>query len=390
MTGYSSPSEGTLPLEGITVVSIEHAIAAPLASRHLADLGARVIKVERPGSGDFARGYDTTVKGLSSHFIWANRSKESIALDLKHEGDKEVLAALIDRADVFMHNLAPGAVDRLGFGSDLLREKRPELITCEISGYGSSGPYRDKKAYDLLIQCEAGVVSLTGTPEQPCKVGIPVADISAAMYAYSSILAALVRRERTGEGASLEVSLMEALCEWVGFPLLYTKYGGSQPPRVGANHAAIAPYGPYATADDEEVFLGIQNAREWQVFCETILENASLADDPRFSEVESRVEHRAELDEIILEKTRRLTAEELVARLEQAGIANARLRDMHGLAEHPQLQARGRWTTIGSPVGDLEVLTAPVNFGPPPRLDPIPELGEHTEQIKAELGLIQS
>ncbi len=277
-----------LPLEGITVVSVEQAVAAPFATRQLADLGARVIKVERPG-GDFARRYDRTVKGLSSHFVWLNRSKESLVLDLKRPEGREVLRRLLSRADVFVQNLAPGAARRLGFGTTELREERPELITCSISGYGESGPYRDKKAYDLLVQCETGVVSVTGTPETPSKVGISVADIAAGMYAYSGILTALFRRERTGEGAALEVSLFEALAEWMGYPLYYTLYGGEQPPRTGASHAAIAPYGPYRCGDGGVVFLGIQNEREWERFCSEVLGRPALADDPRFADNPSRV-----------------------------------------------------------------------------------------------------
>jgi itaconate CoA-transferase len=288
-----------LPLEGITVVSLEQAVAAPFATRQLADLGARVIKVERPEVGDFARGYDRTVKGLASHFVWLNRTKESLTLDLKQDGAKEVLDRIIERADVFVQNLAPGATGRLGFGAQILRERHPTLIVCDISGYGSSGPYRDKKAYDLLVQCEAGLVSITGTPETPSKVGVSIADIACGMYAYSGILAALLRRGRTGEGAALEVSLFEALAEWMGFPAYYAMYGGNEPPRTGASHAAIAPYGPFECGDGKVIFLGIQNEREWERFCELVLEQPALAEDERFASNSERVENRDDLHQEI-------------------------------------------------------------------------------------------
>jgi itaconate CoA-transferase len=281
-----------LPLEGITVVSLEQAVAAPFATRQLADLGARVIKVERPEVGDFARGYDTTVKGLSSHFVWLNRSKESLTLNLKEEGAKEILSRLIEKADVVIQNLAPGAAGRLGFGAEILRERHPRLIVCDVSGYGASGPYRDKKAYDLLVQCEAGLVSITGTPEVPSKVGISIADIACGMYAYSGILTALLRRERIGEGAFIDVSLFEALGEWMGFPAYFTFYGGKEPPRTGASHAAIAPYGPFECGDGEVIFLGLQNQREWERFCEDVLERPILAADERFDSNSKRVENR--------------------------------------------------------------------------------------------------
>lgn len=374
-----------LPLEGITVVSVEQAVAAPFATRQLADLGARVIKVERPG-GDFARRYDRTVKGLSSHFVWLNRSKESLVLDLKRPEGREVLRRLLSRADVFVQNLAPGAARRLGFGATELREERPELITCSISGYGESGPYRDKKAYDLLVQCETGVVSVTGTPETPSKVGISVADIAAGMYAYSGILTALFRRERTGEGAALEVSLFEALAEWMGYPLYYTLYGGEQPPRTGASHAAIAPYGPYRCGDGGVVFLGIQNEREWERFCSEVLGRPALADDPRFADNPSRVRNRRALGEEIEAVFGGLSSGEVEERLEASGIANARLRDVAGLIGHPQLEARDRWREVGSEAGPLRALLPPVLFGEEPVMGPIPEAGEHTEAILEELG----
>ncbi len=376
----------TLPLDGITIVSIEHAVAAPLASRHLADLGARVIKVERSGEGDFARHYDTSVRGLSSHFVWLNRSKESITLDLKTATGKVALSRLLDRADVFLHNLAPGGVDRLGFDASTVRADRPDLIICAISGYGATGPYRDKKAYDLLIQCEAGVVSLTGTEASPAKAGIPVADIAAGMYAYSGVLAALFRRERTGEGATLDISMLEALGEWVGYPLYYTRYGGERPPRTGASHAVIAPYGPFTVCGDEQVFIAVHNEREWHRFCASVLRIPGLAQDPHFATAESRVEHRVELERQIADVTTTLTAEDLIARLDTAGIANARLRDMEHFAQHPQLAARERWRTVSSEVGDVDALLPPVSFGEVP-MTAIPGLGEHTTKILAEIGM---
>jgi itaconate CoA-transferase len=376
-----------LPLEGITVVSLEQAVAAPFATRQLADLGARVIKVERPEVGDFARGYDRTVRGLSSHFVWLNRSKESLTLNLKQEGAREVLSRLVERADVFVQNLAPGAAGRLGFGAEVLRERHTRLIVCDVSGYGSSGPYRDKKAYDLLVQCEAGVVSITGTPETPSKVGISIADIACGMYAYSGILVALLRRERTGEGAAIEVSLFEALGEWMGFPAYFTLYGGEEPQRSGASHAAIAPYGPFECGDGEVVFLGIQNEREWERFCEAVLEQPALAGDQRFDSNSERVANRDALHREIEAILEGLSAEEAIERLEEAKIANARLRSVGDFIDHPQLKARDRWREVGSPVGPLSALVPPVEMdGTEPVMAPIPDVGEHTDSILAELG----
>jgi crotonobetainyl-CoA:carnitine CoA-transferase CaiB-like acyl-CoA transferase len=376
-----------LPLEGMTVVSLEQAVAAPFATRQLADLGARVIKVERPEVGDFARGYDRTVKGLSSHFVWLNRSKESLTLDLKQDGTKEVLHRLIERADVFVQNLAPGATGRLGFDAKTLRERHPRLIVCDVSGYGSSGPYRDKKAYDLLVQCEAGLVSITGTPETPSKVGVSIADIACGMYAYSGILTALLRRERTGEGATLEVSLFEALAEWMGFPAYYAMYGGKEPPRTGASHAAIAPYGPFECGDGEVIFLGIQNQREWERFCEVVLERPALAGDERFASNSERVENRDDLHQDIEAILQRFSSREAIERLEEAKIANARMRTVRGLLEHPQLGARDRWREVRSPVGPLRTLLPPATIdGIEPVMAPIPSVSEHTEKILAELG----
>ena len=376
-----------LPLEGVTVVSLEQAVAAPFATRQIADMGARVIKVERPEVGDFARGYDRTVKGLSSHFVWLNRSKESLTLDLKQDGAREVLGRLVERADVFVQNLAPGAAGRLGFGAVELRQRHPRLISCDISGYGSSGPYRDKKAYDLLVQCEAGLVSITGTPETPSKVGVSIADIACGMYAYSGILAALLRRERTGEGATLEVSLFEALAEWMGFPAYYAMYGGKEPPRTGASHAAIAPYGPFACSDGETIFLGIQNEREWERFCEAVLQRPALAEDERFGSNSERVENVGALRREIEDVLGQLTSEEALERLDAAKIANARMRNVGGFLDHPQLEARNRWREVGSPVGPLRALLPPATMdGAEPVLDPVPSVGEHTASILSELG----
>lgn len=374
------------PLTGVTVVSLEQAVAAPFATRQLAELGARVIKIERPGAGDFARHYDRTVHGLSSHFVWINRGKESLALNLKHPRGRTVLAQLLERADVFVQNLAPGAVERLGFPTERLRADYPRLIVCHISGYGLAGPYRDKKAYDLLIQAETGVLSITGTEESPAKAGIPVADIAGGMYAYSGILAALLARQRSGEGAVLEVSLFTALVEWMGYPLYYTKYGGQAPPRTGANHAAIAPYGPFPTADGP-ILLGIQNEREWARFCQEVLEQPELVADPRFADNASRVAHREALEAIIGQRFQALPREEVARRLDAAGIANAQMRSVQELAEHPQLRALGRWRPVMTEAGPVEALLPPVSMaGWEPNLGPVPALGEQTEAILAELG----
>jgi itaconate CoA-transferase len=377
-----------LPLEGIMVVSLEQAVAAPFATRQLADLGVRVIKIERPGVGDFARGYDATVNGMSSHFVWLNRSKQSLSLNLKENGAKDVLNRLLARADVFVHNLAPGATERLGFGAERLREEHPRLIDCGISGYGSTGPYRDKKAYDLLVQCETGLVSTTGTPETPSKVGISAADIAAGMYAYTGILTALYMRERTGEGAAFEVSLLEALGEWMGFPAYFTGYGGSQPPRTGASHAAIAPYGPFEAGDGRVVFLGLQNEREWVKFCEAVLERSELETDPRFDTNSRRVENGEELDEAIEEAFKDLSSEDVISRLDEARIANARMRTVQEFLDHPQLEARDRWREVDSPVGPIRALVPPVTMqGVESVMEPIPEVGEHTDAILEELDL---
>ncbi|MGW4486441.1 CaiB/BaiF CoA transferase family protein [Amycolatopsis sp. NPDC004368] len=374
-----------LPLSGITVVSLEQAVAAPFATRQLGDLGARVIKVERPGSGDFARSYDTTVRGLSSHFVWLNRNKESIALDLKQPAQRRVLDAMLERADVFVQNLAPGAAARLGLGPDELLARHPRLIVCGISGYGTDGPYRDKKAYDLLVQCETGVPALTGTPEEPAKTGIPVADLAGGMYAYSGVLSALYERDRTGRGQAFEVSLFDALTEWVGFPLYYTVYGGTQPARTGLSHAAIAPYGPYTCGDGETVFLAVQNDREWRRLCADVLGRASVADS--FATNDERSARRDELRVVIEEAFAPLDSATVLARLDAAGIANARLRSVAQLASHPQLVERGRWGSVESPVGPVQALVPPVTVaGREPRFEAIPEVGEHTDALLAELG----
>ena len=376
-----------LPLDGLLVVSVEQAIAAPFASRQLADLGARVIKIERPGVGDFARAYDHTVRGLASHFVWTNRSKESLTLDLKRPEALDVLRRLVSRADVFLHNLAPGAMGRLGFGAAMLREEHPRLVVCEISGYGTSGPYRDKKAYDLLVQSEAGLVSITGTPETPSKVGISIADIAAGMYAFSSILAALVRRAKTGTGALLDISMLDALSEWMGYPAYYAGYGGTPLPRTGARHAAIAPYGPYVAGDGHVVYLGLQNEREWARFCADVLDRPALVSDPRFSSNALRVEHHAELEKIIVGAFADKTAQRVVDKLEAAQIANARMNTVDEFLEHPQLAARGKWQQVDSPVGPLRALVPPYGFDDvEPKMGRIPALGEHTGKILGELG----
>jgi itaconate CoA-transferase len=376
-----------LPLDGLLVVSVEQAIAAPFASRQLADLGARVIKIERPGVGDFARAYDHTVRGLASHFVWTNRSKESLTLDLKRPEALDVLRRLVSRADVFLSNLAPGAMGRLGFGAAALREEHPRLVICEISGYGASGPYRDKKAYDLLVQSEAGLVSITGTADTPSKVGISIADIAAGMYAFSSILAALVRRSKTGTGALLDISMLDALAEWMGYPAYYAGYGGTPLPRTGARHAAIAPYGPYAAGDGHVVYLGLQNEREWARFCADVLDRPALASDPRFSSNALRVEHHGELEKIIVGAFADKTAQHLVDKLEAAQIANARMNTVDEFLEHPQLAARGKWQQVDSPVGPLRALVPPYGFDDvEPKMGRIPDLGEHTGVILSELG----
>jgi len=375
------------PLEHVTVVSLEQAIAAPFCTRQLADLGARVIKVERPGEGDFARRYDERVRGLSSHFVWTNRSKESLTLDLKQPGAQRVLQQLIARADVFVQNLAPGATARMGLAAKALREAHPRLVVCDISGYGGDGPYRDRKAYDLLIQSEAGFLSVTGTPGEPAKAGNSIADIAAGMYAYTGILTALLQRERGGGGAHIEVSMLEALSEWMSYPLYYAYDGASPPARSGAAHATIYPYGPFEAGDGKTVMLGLQNEREWQAFCKEVLQQPGLAADPRFHTSSRRQENRGALREIILARFAGMTAAEVLAALDTAQIASAHVNDMAGVWAHPQLAARGRWVDIDSPAGPIRAQKPPgVSDRFDYRMDPVPDVGEHTEAILRELG----
>jgi itaconate CoA-transferase len=373
------------PLAGVTVVAIEQAVAAPFATRQLADLGARIIKVERPG-GDFARGYDRTVHGQSSYFVWLNRGKESIELDLKETGDRAVLDALIARADVVVQNLAPGAAERLGVDAATLRAARPSLVHCSISGYGADGPYRTKKAYDLLVQCETGLVMSTGTPDTPAKAGVSIADIATGMYAYSGILTALYDRERTGTGATLHVAMIDALGEWMSQPVYFSHYGGEPERRTGARHPSISPYGPYATADGQ-VFLGIQNEREWAVLCRDVVRRPELAADPRFHTNPDRVDHDAELRTIIEESFASLAADEVIDLLERSGIANARLRTPAELVRHPQLAARDRWQPVETPGGTMHALLPPVDVtGQTPVMGAVPALGQHSEKIRAEVA----
>jgi crotonobetainyl-CoA:carnitine CoA-transferase CaiB-like acyl-CoA transferase len=375
------------PLDGTLVVSLEHAIAAPFCTRQLADLGARVIKVERPGVGDFARGYDERVRGLSSHFVWVNRSKESLTLDVKQPAAQEILLTLIARADVLVQNLAPGAAARLGLSAQALKDRNPRLIVCDISGYGADGPYRDKKAYDLLIQSEAGFLSVTGTPEEPAKAGCSIADIAAGMYAYTSILAALLQQQKTGQGAHIDIAMLEALTEWMSYPLYYAFEGESPPQRSGAAHATIYPYGPFRAGDGKIVMLGLQNEREWVAFCREVLLQSDLATEPRFAVNARRHENRAALEAIILDAFRALTAAEVVARLDAAQIANARVNAMEEVWAHPQLAARERWLEVDTPVGRVPALKPPgVVDAFEYRVDRIPALGEHTEAILRELG----
>ena len=375
------------PLTGITVVTLEHAIAAPFCTRQLADLGARVIKIERPGVGDFARGYDSRVKGLASHFVWTNRSKESLTLDVKHSEAKDVLRRLMERADVLVQNLAPGAAARLGLGYETLSGQNPRIIVCDISGYGLDGPYRDKKAYDLLIQSESGFLSITGTPEAPAKAGCSIADIAAGMYAYSNVLAALIDRERTGRGRAIDVSMLESMVEWMSYPLYYAFEGAEPPRRAGAAHATIYPYGPFRAGDGRIVMLGLQNEREWAIFCDKVLNAPELARDERFSSNSRRTAARDELERIILAAFASRTATQVVELLENAGIANARMNDMHEVWAHPQLAARKRWTDVDSPAGTIPALVPPgLPPEPAPRMDAIPALGQHTQAILRELG----
>jgi len=377
----------TRPLDGITVVSLEHAIAAPFCTRQLADLGARVIKVERPGGGDFARAYDQRVAGEASHFVWVNRSKESLTLNLKHPAALAVLQDLVAGADVLVQNLAPGAAARMGFDAETLQARHPSLIVCDISGYGEDGPYRDKKAYDLLIQSEAGFLSITGTPETPCKSGNSIADIAAGMYAFTGILSALLQRGKTGKGSHIDVSMLESLAEWMGYPMYYAYDGAPPPPRSAASHATIYPYGPFAVGDGGTVMLGLQNEREWRVFCEGVLQQPRLAGDVRFDSNARRNENRAALEAIILDTFGVLSTAQVLERLDAMQIANARMNDMAGLWAHPQLKARDRWCEVGSPAGLIPVLLPPgrqsaFDF----RMDPVPAVGAHTDAILRSIG----
>jgi len=375
------------PLDGICVVALEQAVAAPFATRQLADLGARVIKIERPRVGDFARDYDQTVKGLSSHFVWLNRSKESLTLDVKHARAHEILGRLIARADVFIQNLAPGAARRLGLSAETLLPAHPRLIVCDISGYGDSGPYASKKAYDLLVQSEAGVLAVTGTPDTPSKVGISIADIATGVYAYSGILTALYQREKTGKGGRIEVTMLDALAEWMGFPLYYAHFGGKAPARSGADHATIVPYGRFRAGDGHYVMLGIQNEREWVAFCDKVLGQPQLAVDERFDSNLKRLERGAEVTALITDVFSSLTTTQVVAKLDAAGIANARVNTVDEVWEHPQLKARERWRETGSPQGPLSALLPPATHdGFSARFDPVPGIGEHTGAILKELG----
>jgi itaconate CoA-transferase len=388
MTTVNPPNQARpRPLDHITVVSLEHAIAAPFCTRQLADLGARVIKVERPEVGDFARAYDNRARGEASHFVWVNRSKESLALDLKDPQHLAVLKQLIAKADVLVQNLAPGATGRMGLDAATLRAADPRLIVCDISGYGNDGPYRDKKAYDLLIQSEAGFLSITGTPEHPSKAGNSIADIAAGMYAYTNILSALMQRDKTGEGSHIDVSMLESLGEWMGFPMYYTLDDAAPPPRAAAAHATIYPYGPFAAGDGRKIILGLQNEREWLQFCNKVLLQPELATDARFDRNALRSANRIELEAIILSAFDNLTAEQVVVRLDSAQIANANMNSLADLWAHPQLKARERWTTVGSPAGDLPALLPPGKQSSfDYRMDAIPSVGEHTQAILAELG----
>jgi itaconate CoA-transferase len=379
------------PLDGVTVVTLEHAIAAPFCTRQLADMGARVIKIERPGSGDFARAYDERVLGQASHFVWTNRSKESLTLDVKQPEAQQVLMKLLEGADVLVQNLAPGAAARLGLSFEALHEKHPKLIVCDISGYGDDpaqpGPYRDKKAYDLLIQSESGFLSVTGSPDQPAKAGCSIADIAAGMYAYSSILAALLQRGKTGHGSRIDVSMLESMVEWMSYPLYYAFDGATPPPRAGAAHATIYPYGPFPAGDGHTVMLGLQNEREWVAFCQRVLQQPGLATDERFASNSKRTANRDALRSLIVDAFSAMTADQVIERLEAAQIANARVNDMHDVWAHPQLKARSRWTEVATPSGPIPALLPPGQTDAfAPRMDAVPGLGQHTQSILRELG----
>ncbi len=382
-----TPDEGPLPLEGITVVALEQAVAAPLATRHLADLGARVIKVERVGDGDFARHYDGACGGVGSHFVWLNRGKESVALDLKTEAGRDATRTLIAGADVFVQNLAPGAAGRLGLSADDLRADHPELVVVDMSGYGDAGPYRDRKAYDMLVQAEAGLISVTGTPEEMAKTGIPSSDIAAGMYALTSVLSALLRRATTGLGARVSVAMFDATVEWMGHPMYLRLYGGRQIARAGLGHAAIVPYDKYPTQDGD-ILIGVQNDRGWDALTRVALDRPDLADDPRYRTNIDRVSRRAEVDEVISAETKRFTTDELDRRLAEAGIPAAEIRDLEGVVDHPQLSERGRWREVDTEVGPVRALLPPLTFDDVElAMGPVPALGQHTEEVLREFGI---
>ncbi|AFR51177.1 CaiB/BaiF CoA transferase family protein [Gordonia sp. KTR9] len=383
-----TPDEGPLPLEGITVVALEQAVAAPLATRHLADLGARVIKVERVGDGDFARHYDAAVRGgVGSHFVWLNRGKESVALDLKTEAGRDAIRTLTAGADVFVQNLAPGAAGRLGLSADDLRADHPELVVVDMSGYGDAGPYRDRKAYDMLVQAEAGLISVTGTPEEMAKTGIPSSDIAAGMYALTSVLSALLRRATTGLGARVSVAMFDATVEWMGHPMYLRLYGGRQIARAGLGHAAIVPYDKYPTQDGD-ILIGVQNDRGWDALTRVALDRPDLADDPRYRTNIDRVSRRAEVDAVISAETKRFTTDELDRRLAEAGIPAAEIRDLEGVVDHPQLSERGRWREVDTEVGPVRALLPPLTFDDVElAMGPVPALGQHTEEVLREFGI---
>jgi itaconate CoA-transferase len=375
------------PLEGVTVIALEHVIAGPFCTRQLADLGARVIKIERPGVGDPTRSYDDRVNGLASHFVWTNRSKESITLNLKENEAKEIVLKLLENGDVLLQNLAPGAAARMGFSYDALKDRFPRLIVCDISGYGADGPYRDKKAYDLLVQAESGLLSITGTPDTPAKAGCSIVDISAGMYAYSNILAALIQRGKTGKGCRIDISMLESMCEWMSFPLYYAYDGAPPPPRTGASHATIYPYGPFEAGDGSIIMVGLQNEREWAIFCDKVLEKPELKSDARFSSSARRSDARDPLRKIIVEAFAGLSGEQVAARLDAARIGNSAMNDMAHVWNHKQLAARERWAEVDTTVGKIKALRPP---GMPkdfdPRMESIPAIGQHTDDILAELG----
>lgn len=376
-----------LPLAGYTVVAVEQAVAAPLATRHLADLGARVIKIERPGEGDFARDYDATVHGQASHFIWLNRGKESIELDLASPRGREVAEALIDRADVVVSNLAPGAMDRLGLGAEALRARREGLIVVTISGFGDGGPYTHRKAYDMLVQAESGLCSITGTPETATKTGVPASDIATGMYALSAVQAALLRRERTGVGAAVEVSMFEATAEWMGHPMYIRMYDDRQVDRMGLSHASICPYDAFPTRDGQ-VLIGVQNDRGWAALVRDVLGRPELVSDERYSTNIARVARRGEVDALIGSLTSRFDSQELADKLDEYGVPAARLNDVAGLVGHPQLAARDRWREVDTPGGGVQGLLPPMTFTDVELpMGAVPALGQHTGAILAELGL---